>query len=391
MLAVVAVAWLAWQQVQVDAEVGAPKGPDRRVASARGLANDAHALTSVARETLAERPIDGGAFRMLGLAAALQSNPDRAGELYRIAARLDPRDDIAQAMLIDASFEQGAVGEGVTHVDALLRIAPHMRESLLASLVPYVANPQLLDALVKALAADPPWRGSLAPVLRHADATQTETLLAALTQAVPLTAPELAARVEALTALGEPGHAREIWLQSLPEADRALDGLLFDAGFEGIDKTDGFGWRWNEEPGVTIAFDAIDPAQGQQSLQVDFSGRAVRFVGPRQRLVLAPGSYEISSAVDDRTGSPRRFAWFVQCNSGPALIELDLPANSDGHWKTVRADFDVPPDCQGQQLTLRHTGRSMAERQISGVLRVDDVQLRKLPNRVTLPNPSHAE
>ncbi|UNK49657.1 hypothetical protein MNR01_01035 [Lysobacter sp. S4-A87] len=381
----------AWQQVQVDADVGAAQGPDRRVASARGLANDADALTAVARETLRERPIDGGAFRMLGLAAALESNSGRAGALYRTAARLAPRDDIAQAMLIDASFAKGRVGEGVTHVDALLRIAPHMRESLLASLIPYVGNPQLLDALVQALAADPPWRGALAPVLRHADSAQSETLLAALTQAVPLTPAELAARVEALTALGEPVRAREIWLQSLPEVDRALDGLPFDGGFEGVDQTDGFGWKWSEEPGVTVAFDGVDPAQGQQSLQVDFSGRAVRFVGPRQRLVLAPGTYEISSASDDRTGSPRRFAWFVQCTSGPTLVELDLPAGSSTQWQTARAEFDVPPDCQGQQLTLRHTGRSMAERQISGVLRVDDVQLRKLPNRVTLPNPSHPE
>lgn len=382
---------MTWQQVRVDAEVGAPFGPDRRVAVARGLSKDANALTVVARETLRERPIDGGAFRLLGLAAGLESNSERAVDLYRTAARLSPRDDIAQAMLIDASFAQGRVGEGVHHVDALLRIAPHLRAPMLASLLPYTGNPELLEALVNALAADPPWRGALAPVLRAADPAQAEAFLAAIAAAAPLAPAELAARVEALSALGEPARAREVWLQSLSETDRALEGLLFDGGFEGVDQTGGFGWSWNDEPGVTISADAIDPAQGQQSLQADFSGRVVRFIGPRQRLALSPGTYEISSSVDDRTGSSRRFAWFVQCTQGPGLVELDLPAASSARWQTARASFDVPPDCQGQQLTLRHTGRSMAERQISGVLRVDDVQLRKVPSSVTLPRTSHPE
>jgi hypothetical protein len=391
LLAVVAVSWLTWQQVRVDAEVGAPFGPDRRVANARALSKDANALTAIARATLRERPIDGGAFGLLGLVAGLESDGKRAVDLYRTSARLSPRDDIAQAMLIDASFAQSRVGEGVQHVDALLRIAPHLRRPMLASLVPYTSNPELLEAMVAALAAEPPWRGSLAPVLHDADPAQAEALLSAIAEAAPLMPAELAARVDALTALGEPARAREVWLQSLPQVDRALDGLPFDGGFEGVDQNGGFGWTWNDEPGVTISMDAVDPAHGQQSLQVDFSGRVVRFIGPRQRLVLSPGTYEISSAVNDRTGSSRRFAWFVQCTQGPNLVELDLPAASSAQWQAVRASFDVPPDCQGQQLTLRHTGRSMAERQISGVLRVDDVQLRKVPSSVTLPKSSHPE
>ncbi len=382
---------MTWQQVRVDADVGAPFGPDRRVIDARALSKDANALTAVAREVMRDRPIDGGAFRLLGLAAGLESDSERAVERYRAAARLSPRDDIAQAMLVDASFAHGRVGEGVHHLDALLRIAPHLRAPMLTSLLPYTGNSELLEAMVSALAADPPWRGALAPVLRGADPAQAEAFLAAIAEAVPLAPPELAVRVDALTALGEPARARDIWLQSLSESERALDGSPFDGGFEGVDQTGGFGWSWNDDPGVTISVDAIDPAQGRQSLQADFSGRMVRFIGPHQRLALSPGSYEISSAVDDRTGSSRRFAWFVQCTQGPNLVELDLPAASSPQWQTARASFDVPPDCQGQQLTLRHTGRSMSERQISGVLRVDDVQLRKVPSGVTLPSTSHPE
>ncbi len=391
LFAVVAVAWLAWQQLRVDANAGAPFGPDRRVAAVRGSAGDAKALTVAAREILRDRPVDGGAFRLLGLAAGLESESQRAVDFYRTASRLSPRDDIAQAMLVDASFAQGRVDEGVHHLDALLRVAPHLRAQMLASLLPYTGNPELVDALVGALAADPPWREALVPVLHGADPAQAEGLLSAVAGATRLLPAELAVRVEALTALGEHARARDVWLQSLSETDRALDGLPFDGGFEGADQTGGFGWSWGDEPGVTISVDAIDPAQGQQSLQADFSGRVVRFIGPRQRLALAPGTYEISSSVDDRTGSPRRFAWFVQCTQGPNLVELDLPGSPTPHWQTERASFDVPPDCLSQQLTLRHTGRSMAERQISGVLRVDNVRLRKVPSGVALPNPSHPE
>ncbi len=391
LLAVVAVGWMTWQQVRIDAEVGAPFGPDRRLSAARGFTNDGNALTMAAREMLRDRPSDGGAFRLLGLGAELESDHQRAVDLYRTAARLSPRDDVAQAMLIDASFAHGGVGEGVQHLDALLRVAPHLREPMLASLLPYAGTPKLPDAMVGVLVADPPWRGALASVLRSAEPAQAEAFLAAIGATAPLSPAELAVRVEALTELDQLARARQAWLQSLPRPDRALDGSPFDGSFEGADQTGGFGWSWSDEPGVSVSLDAIDPARGQQSLRADFSGRAVRFIGPRQRLALSPGTYEISSSVNDRTGSSRRFAWFVQCTQGPSLVELDLPASSSSQWQAASASFDVPPDCQGQQLTLRHTGRSMAERQITGVLRVDDVQLRKLPSRVTLPNPSHPE
>lgn len=391
LLASALLGWLAWQQVRVDATVGGPFGPDRRVDAAVRSPDDADALTRAAGDALRDRPIDGGAFRLLGLAAAAGQDPTRAVDLYRMAVQRGPRDVVARSMLVDTAFAQGRVGEGVAHLDALLRVAPYMRAPLLASLMPAVGNEDLVTNLVKVIAANPPWRGAVAPVLRDSDPAQAETLLARLATRAPLQPNELAVRVEALGKLGRPAQARQIWLASLADEERALDGTPFDGGFEGTDQTGGYGWKWDADPGVVIGLDAIEPAQGQQSLQAEFDGRAVRFVGPRQRLALAPGRYEITSSVEDRTGSPRRFAWFVQCMPGPNLVQLDLPAPSGAGWKRTQATFDVPPDCPGQQLSLRHTGRSMSERQIRGRLRVDDVRLRKVPSSAALPTASRGE
>ncbi|HEY5852217.1 MAG TPA: hypothetical protein VIT62_15825 [Lysobacter sp.] len=396
LLAVIVVAWLSWQQLRVDANVGAAFGPDRRITDARGEVNDAQTLKAIARATLRDRPIDAGAFRLLGLAARLEGDPERAGDLFRTAARRSPRDEVAQAMLVDELFAQGRVAQGMRHVDALLRVAPRMRAPVLASLIANAANPELRSELARVLATNPPWREAFPSVLRGSDAmrpdpARSEAVLASLAGVAALTPSELAARIEALTALGQPAQARAIWLQSLPQRERRLDGLPFDGGFEGDRQIGGFGWWWDDESGALLSLDANERAQGRQSLQAQFSGRAVRFAGPRQRLALAPGRYEISSAANDRTSSSRRFAWFIQCTSGVTLVRLELPAASTGGWQNARTQFDVPRDCLGQQLTLRHTGRSMAERQIGGTLHVDNVRLRNLPGLRALQSASRRE
>ncbi|HEY5805585.1 MAG TPA: hypothetical protein VIT90_18050 [Lysobacter sp.] len=371
-------AWLSWQQARVDANVGAAFGPDRLIADAQGV-DDAPTLKRIARAVLHDRPIDGGAFRLLGLAARIEGAPERGNELFRIAVRRSPRDEVAQAMLVDDLFSQGRVEEAVHHVDALLRVAPRLRAPILTSLVANAGDPRLLDALALALAGDPPWRGTLRQALRESDPARSEALLARLADVATPTQSELAARVEALTVLGQSARARAIWLQSLSSRERALDGLPFDGGFEGDGQLGGFGWWWNDDAGVTLSFDATESAQGRQSMLADFVGRAVQFAGPRQRLALPPGRYEISSAVEDRTSSSRPFAWFIQCTPGATLVRLELPGPSQTGWQNARAQFDVPRNCLSQQLTLRHTGRSMVERQIRGSLRVDEVRLRNLP------------
>ena len=106
-----------------------------------------------------------------------------------------------------------------------------------------------------------------------------------------------------------------------------------------------------------------------------FGGRAIATPGVQQSLALAPGRHAMHASADNQTDAQRPFAWRISCREGTELLVLPL-ATSPG-WHPVEADFVVPTGCPGQVLRLELLARSIAERQVSGTLRVDDVRIRR--------------
>jgi len=162
----------------------------------------------------------------------------------------------------------------------------------------------------------------------------------------------------------------------LPAAQRGDNAYLFDGGFEHPDVTGAYGWRIDPPPGADITSDDINPAQGRHALTIDFSGRAIQNPGLSQRLTLAPGDYRLSLAVDNATDAQRPFAWRLSCKGpGQPLLSLSLPDAARHGWQQVGVDFAVPPGCTGQTLHLDFLARSIAERQLTGSLRVDAIRI----------------
>lgn len=153
-----------WWLLRVDTQYGPPLGPDRALAEAEG--GDPSAMAEGAREALHSRPIDGGAFRMLGMVAAKEGANDRANELYRIAVRWDPREWRAHAFLMDAAFRRGAAEKGVRHLDALLRVNPDLEAPLLESLAADLGNKRLRRAVIARVVEETPWAAQLLTALR---------------------------------------------------------------------------------------------------------------------------------------------------------------------------------------------------------------------------------
>jgi hypothetical protein len=378
-LALSAAAAATWQVARVDAAA-----PDGNLAAAQtdapppGIAGLGPVPAPGA--ILRDRPMAGSPFRLLGADADQRGDAVRAARFYAIAARRDPRDVAARRWLFEHALANGDLARAVDHLDAVLRIAPDSGQPLLERLLRRLPEPRVRQALVRRLLLDPPWRPMLPDLLAaHGEAASTEALLAALAVA-PLRPPELALRVSGLEAMGQPGAARAAWSAGLDARARAVDGRIFDAGFELGEGPEPYGWRLPSSAEVLVGLDDTHAAQGRSSLALVLTGRSVQFPGVSQELTLAAGSYRLQMQADVALlGSGRPFAWTIACRDGQAEFgRVALPLRTDG-WQTLAWEFVVPPGCPLQTLRLVHEGRNLAERLLTGRLAIDALALARSP------------
>ena len=153
--------------------------------------------------------------------------------------------------------------------------------------------------------------------------------------------------------------------------ERARPGhAIARRSFEHPEVQGGYGWRFDDIPGVQIDYDTLSPRTGTSALAVEFLDRAVKFAGVHQALALAPGHYRFEAAARDGVSGTRPFEWRISCDGG---VIATLPIARDDTWHLQSTAFEVPPDCRKQALVLAHTGRSMEERRLQGRLLVDDL------------------
>ncbi|BDU16973.1 hypothetical protein [Lysobacter auxotrophicus] len=316
---------------------------------------------------------------MLGQVAANDGAGERAIELYRVAVRRDPRDWQAHAFLMDTAFRRGARGEGVRHLDAILRVNPDLAKPLLEQLVTDFGDARLRQAAIDAVVGEPPWAGQMWAALRgpKADAGITARFIQELSARRPLTTAERSTLIDALLRAGSATDARAVWVASLASPLRRLAGTVYDGDFEEMEPVTGaFAWTWDAGPGVDVTLETGAAASGRQFLRIAFSGRATTLRAPSQRLALVPGAYTLSAAFDDQTDASRPFELELSCTTGGGLTRMELSGASET-WQRVSTSFDVPANCTQQALRLTQRSRSIADTLVSGLLRLDDVQIRK--------------
>ena len=324
---------------------------------------------------LRARPADGAAFRELADDASRHGDRARALRLLEIAVRRDPRDAKSQLQLVDAALGRRNAESALRHLDAALRVAPDAAEPALHLLLAATGDRAIRAALVTQLRADPPWRQRIPRLLGSVEPAAAQSLLSALSTR-PLLPAELALQVSLLESLGRATEARAAWSAGLPAKARALDGLLFDGGFDYGEGPEPYGWRFPSAPEVLVGLEAAPGAQGGSALSVLLQGRAVVLPDVSQRLVLAPGPYALVLQADSAlAGSGRGFAWVISCIAPSIeLARLALPTQTRG-WQRFATSFAVPPQCPVQTLRLVHEGRNLAERSLTGRLGVDAMQI----------------
>ena len=132
--------WLAVELAMRDADLGPPKGADRQMQAIDAEPAVTQADVATAHAILRERPHDGRAYRVLAQAADARGDREEATRLYEVAVRLAPRDRLTRAALIDRALTRDDVPAALEHLDALLRVAPGVRDTVLTELAKTLGN-----------------------------------------------------------------------------------------------------------------------------------------------------------------------------------------------------------------------------------------------------------
>ncbi|MDD3651624.1 hypothetical protein [Immundisolibacter sp.] len=346
---------------------------------------DLDRASALARRAASANPLDGRPYRILGAVAEQRGDTDRATQLYTLAARHSPRDLPSLAWLMRHHLLEGRIDEGLTYLDAQLRVRPDLAGTLFPTLIAALdaAGGQL--PLARTLASKPPWRAGFLPRLAR-DARSIDAVSAVFEQlaATPggLTDTERSAYVERLVRDHRWQQARRVWAAGLPAERRPNGELVFDGGFEQPAGGYGFGWRLDRIAGASVELLAGPGVSGSRALYVEFQNSRVSFAHVRQLLTLTPGHYRLAARYRlDSLRNERGLTWTLQCAETPsARLGASQRLAGSSPWSTLELDFDVPAEnCGAQWLRLELAARIPAETQIGGRAWFDDIAITPLP------------
>src|SRR5688572_15288615 len=116
--------------------LGPATGPDRTMRWLGATTTPTSVQVARASEVLAQRPIDGRAYRVLAMAQFAAGESEAGDTLLAIANRRWPRDPLTRAMSAERAFARGDAKTALEHIDAWIRIEPGTRREVLALLMP---------------------------------------------------------------------------------------------------------------------------------------------------------------------------------------------------------------------------------------------------------------
>jgi hypothetical protein len=308
-------------------------------AAARGKAAPPEVFAKI-DDAAAKAPLDPEPFLVRGVQQQVAGNTAVAIEAFERAERRDPRSLPARFFLADLLYRRGDTRRALQEIGVLARLAPDGIQTV----APYIAvyardrgnwpdlrllfhsNPNLADAALTALAADPT---NADTVLALADGTRS--------MADSRWAPTL---INTLVAAGQYAKARAIWAQASHISLPAMDGL-YDPGFTDARSRPPFNWD--------LVSSSVGLAERQPGgrLHVIFYGHEDGVLA-KQLMVLSPGSYRLSLAVAGDASRSHALSWSIRCDKGGTPFgtsALDMVASQG--WT-----FTVPADCPAQWIQL---------------------------------------
>jgi len=323
------------------------------------------AMTDIAIDTRARRPIPSSAFAEIGDAArkdplapepflvrgvqaGLAGNPVTAQRAFEAAQWRDPRSLSAAYFLADRYFRSGDVKHGLREIAALARLSPEGGAAAVPYVAQYATSAANWPALRDLFAGNP----GLAQRVLIALASNAQTVPAALALAGRDEAANqqwMLILVNTLVTAGDYPRAYAAWARLA--AGRARQGeLVHDLSFEDTIAPPPFNWQ------LTSSTVGLAERQKGARLHVLYYGDEDGSLAT-QLLMLQPGQYRLSMRLFGDPDRAHALTWSIWCDKAPqpiSSVTLDVAAARG--WQ-----FTVPAGCTAQWLKLSGTSTDMSQ------------------------------
>lgn len=361
-----------------------------RLARARApdaVAADENGLATV-RAALARAPADGRLWRELAAVAGVGTTQGQA--YLELALRLRPADVRTRAWLADNAAARSDLATAVTHIDAILRVAPQHAAQLFPLLQTWLRRSDGPAAVAATFARAPAWRQGFfaaapASPVRENLLAMARLLLVLRRSTAPPDLAEGLVVINRLLTLGEHERAWLLW-QALQPASERVGPQLRNGNFERDPLGGGFDWVLRHGGGASASL-GVAPQRDSRALRVRFDERPLQGAVVTQPLLLAPGRYRLSGTLlADRTNRAAVVEWTVDC-LGPRAQRIATEAPAAGaaqQWTGFALDFRVPGDCVAQRLQLQPRASGLRG---TGELWFDDLALTASPSPATAGAP----
>jgi hypothetical protein len=294
------------------------------------------------RARIARNPGDSHAWTRL-----LVAEPrERSDSVLQGAALAAPNDPMVARWRAAQALKNGQLAEGISLLVNILQNR-HSAESA---------------RVLAQIAATPDGIGFLRPHLKPGSTWLPQVLAAGYALKLPPgNALPLVAEAVEKGALSD--EARHQYMRSLKAGGQWLDAyglwlaqhkesvpLLYNGSFDQAIEQDGFDWEFTRAPrsraGVMVEQEVM--ARRGMVLGLEFTGRSFASPIVRQYLFTAPGAYRLRGEyMASKLRSESGLTWSVVCTSGrkAVLVRSQAIQDTGGVWKTLEAEFTVPPDC----------------------------------------------
>lgn len=329
-----------------------------------------------ALKALANNPSDGLAMSVLMMVLNQQRNAELATQAAQLSAHLWPAHDLSIWMIADFWLSNKNIEKAIKAWDIVLRQQPQgetFASSLAATklfpILNQIAQHEDSSQLFQPYHANPPvwWDAFFQYMVNQADNLAAVERFYQQASLNGHSSKENRQRyLSKLINENQWSKARQIWINSLPDNEQDVAGVLFDGSFETNDVNEEFNWILTDKNNVQVYFDTYSKSDGEHSLRVAFNTWVDDYWGYiRQFIALSPGNYRLSFQTRANLESSAGLKWRIDCykNEESQNDSLRLAASEllTGRfdWKEVHFDFTVPDqaNCKAQKLYLISTGR----------------------------------
>lgn len=305
-LALAAALWLAMTAVGGVTQAGAP-GVALSVYPQSGFAYQARAAARVvsaggsiqkmrfsaadladAREALRREPLASDAITILGMARGQQGDAEGATRIVAAAHRIDKRELVANAWLINRYGTTGRDREVLALLDEALKVQPQLSAQYMPAFAQALQNPETIPVFQSLLASHPAWERDFWGAVASASASlpNAEVLRSRILAGPEQLGPVDSMLMQAFIAAGRVDLAFS-YAKALPPVADDKDNLVRNASFTYLPLLPPIDWELINDGRISAA---IDESRGtlEISAQPGASGTVAR-----QLIALSPGNYTL--------------------------------------------------------------------------------------------------